>query len=86
MRLSDIFVFFALSLIFDSACAWWAAARGMIEPITLSFGAAFASLGLNYQPSNNVQQLFDVKEWFINKFDDSDMDIDNETIEYKKKL
>ena len=83
MRLSDIFVFFALSLIFESACAWWAAAVRAIDPIILSFGAAFASLGLNNQPNHDVQQLFDVKEWFINKFDS---DMDYETIEYKEKL
>ena len=68
MRISDIFVLFALSLIFESACAWWAAAARGVEPIILSFGAAFAALGLNNNPNHNVQ-LFDAKGWFKNKFE-----------------
>ena len=63
MRISDIFVLFALSLIFDGACAWWAAAARGIEPIILSFGAAFAAFGLNDKPSHNIQ-LFDLtNQW-----------------------
>ena len=67
MRISDIFVLFALSFIFQGACAQWAAAARGMEPVILSFGAAFAALGLNDQSSHNVQ-LFDVKRWFKNKF------------------
>ena len=53
MRISDIFVLFALSLI-KGAYAWWAAAARGIEPIILSFGAAFAALGLN---DKSIQDL-----------------------------
>ena len=67
MRISDIFVLFALSFIFKDACAFWAAAARGVEPIILSFGAAFAALGLNDQPSHDVQ-LFDVKGWLKNTF------------------
>ena len=67
MRRSDIFVLFILGLIFDSACAWWAAAGRMAEPIILSVGAAFAALGLNEQ-RNQDEQLFGRKGWkFWNK-------------------
>ena len=54
MRKSDIFVLLALSFIFEGACAWWAAAARGIEPIILSFGAAFAALGLNDKSSHDV--------------------------------
>ena len=47
MRRAGIFVLFALSMILKGSCAWWAAAGRMAEPIILSFGAAFAALGLN---------------------------------------
>ena len=66
MRISGIFVLFALSLIFENAWAWWAAAARGLEPIILSFGAAFASLGLKDQHNHDTQP-FDVKEWFIMK-------------------
>ena len=68
MRISGIFILFALSLIFESACAWWVAAARGIEPIILSFGAAFAALGLHDKPSHDVQ-LFDMKKLFKNKFE-----------------
>ena len=55
MKLSSIFVFFALSLIFKGVHAWWAAAARGIEPIILSFGAAFAALGLNDKSSHDLQ-------------------------------
>ena len=61
MRISGIFVLFVLSLILENACAWWAAAARGIEPIILSFGAAFAALGLNDKLSHDVQ-LFDTKK------------------------
>ena len=68
MRISGIFVFVALSLIFEGACAWWAAAARGIEPIILSFGAAFAAFGLNDQSSHNVEQShFDMKKYFLNE-------------------
>ena len=68
MKITGIFVLFAMSLIFENACAWWAAvARGM-EPVILSVGAAFAALGLKDQPNNDTQ-LFDVKGWFKSKFE-----------------
>ena len=55
MRISSIFVSFALSLIFKGACAWWAVAARGIEPIVLSFGAAFAALGLSDKFSEDLQ-------------------------------
>ena len=67
MRISGIFVLIALSLIFEGAFAWWAAAARGIEPIILSFGTAFAAHGLNDQPNHNVQ-LFDMIGWFKNIF------------------
>ena len=54
MRMSSIFVLFALSLIYKGAYAWWAAAARGIEPIILSFGAAFAALGLS---DKSIQDL-----------------------------
>ena len=54
MRMSGIFVLFALSFIFQDAYAWWVAAARGIEPIILSFGAAFAALGLSEQPSHDL--------------------------------
>ena len=65
MRITAIFVFTALSMIFEGAFAWWAAAARGIEPIILSVGTAFAAIGLNDKHSHDVQ-LFDVKGWFIN--------------------
>ena len=53
---------FALSLIYKGAYAWWAAAARGIEPIILSFGAAFAALGLNEKYSHDLQ-LFNRKVW-----------------------
>ena len=67
MRIRGIFVLIALIMIVQGACAWWAAAvRGGIEPIVLSFGTAFAALGLNEQSSHDVQ-LFDWKGIFKGK-------------------
>ena len=60
MKISGIFVLFALSLIFKGACAWWAAAARGIEPVILSFGTAFAALSLKNQ-SNNDRQLSDIE-------------------------
>ena len=67
MRISGIFVFVALSLIFEGACAWWAAAARGIEPIILSFGAAFTAIGLNDQHSDDAKH-FNMKGWFQNNF------------------
>ena len=39
-----------------------------MEPVILSFGAAFAALGLKDQTRHDAQ-LFDVKGWFKNKFE-----------------
>ena len=58
MRISGIFILFVLSLTFENAFAWWAVAARGIEPIILSFGAAFAAIGLNDKLSHDVQ-LFD---------------------------
>ena len=70
MRKTTILVFFALSMIAQSACAWWAAAARGIEPIILSFGAAFAAIGLNDQThSYDDLKLSKSKEWFKNKFE-----------------
>ena len=79
-RISGIFVLIALSLIIESACAWWAAAGRMAEPLILSFGAAFAALGLNDQPSHVVQG-FNVKGWFKSKFSISDAEAEAKEVE-----
>ena len=79
MRISGIFVLLALSFISEGTCAWWAAAARGMEPVILSFGAAFAALGLKDQSSHDGQ-LFDVKGWFKNKFESED-----EASEYYKK-
>ena len=71
MRISSIFALIALSLILESACAWWAAAVRGIEPVILSFGAAFAAIGLNDQRSDDVK-LFESKEWFKFKSEKSE--------------
>ena len=71
MRISDIFVLIVLSLIFEGACAWWAAAARGMEPVILSFGAAFAALGIKDQ-TNHDAKLFNVKGWFKNKFESED--------------
>ena len=42
-------------MIFQSAFAWWAAALRGMEPVILSFGAAFAAIGLNDQPSYDIK-------------------------------
>ena len=89
MRISGTFVLFALSFIFDGACAWWVAAARGIEPVILSFGAAFAALGLKDQPNHDTQ-LFDVKGWFKSKFEKIDLediegwDVGDEKSEYDK--
>ena len=41
-------------MIIKVACAWWAAAFRGIEPIILSFGAAFTAIGLNVEPNHDV--------------------------------
>ena len=55
MRISGIFVLFALSLIFEGAYALWAAAARGMEPVILSFGAAFVALGFNEKYSQDLQ-------------------------------
>ena len=56
-----IYILFALIMIVQGSCAWWAAAGRMAEPILLSFGAVFAAIGLNDQPRHDVQ-LFSKSE------------------------
>ena len=51
-----------LSLIFECAFAWWAAAARGIEPVILSFGAAFAAFGLNDKSIKDLQ-LFNSSIW-----------------------
>ena len=58
-------------MIVQGACAWWAAAVRGIEPIILSFGAAFAAIGINDHSSHDVQ-LFKSKEWFKFKSEKAD--------------
>ena len=70
MKRSGIFVLFALSLIFKGSCAWWTAAARGIEPIILSFGAAFAALGLNEQFRHGAQ--------LFNKFSNKEAENDDE--------
>ena len=72
MRRLGIFVLLALSLIFKGSYAWWAAAARGIEPIILSFGAAFAALGLNDNSSLDLQ-LFKRKVWSKNEFENENM-------------
>ena len=55
------YVLFALIMIVQNACAWWAAAGRMAEPILLSFGAVFAAIGLNDLPRHDVK-LFSKSE------------------------
>ena len=62
MRMYGIYVIFALSSIFKGAYAWWAVAARGIEPIILSFGAAFAALGLKDHSSLDLQ-FFNRKVW-----------------------
>ena len=63
MRKRGILILFALIMIIKGTCAWWAAAARGIEPIILSFGAAFATIGLKDKPNLDAQ-LFKSKEWF----------------------
>ena len=70
MRISKTFILIALSIIVQSAYAWWAAAARGLEPIILSFGAAFAAIGLNDQTHSYDDFKFSKsKEWFKNKFE-----------------
>ena len=62
MRISDIFVLFALSFIFEGAFGWWAAAARGIEPIIFSFGAAFAAFSLN-EKTGQGKRKFDIEGW-----------------------
>ena len=71
MRKGSILVLFALIMIIQGVCAWWAAAVRGIEPIILSFGAAFAAIGLNDQRSDDLK-LFEQKEWFKFKSEKSE--------------
>ena len=81
MKISDILVLIALSLIFEGACAWWAAAGRMAEPIILSFGAAFAAIGLSNKPSYDVLH-FEVKDgWYNDR-----SRIEKEMEEYEKNV
>ena len=84
MKLTLIFAAFALSSFVESHL-WAAAIRG-IEPIILSFGAAFAALGLdnkpNYDGANfirliNMKKLIEEKreEYDIWKNDGDDIEI-----------
>ena len=59
MKISSIFVCCALSVVIKGNMLA-AAVRGGIEPIILSFGAAFAALGLNSQINHDVDH-FDKK-------------------------
>ena len=58
-------------MIVQGACAWWAAAVRGIEPFILSFGAAFAAIGLNDQRSDDLK-LFESREWFKFKSEKSE--------------
>ena len=51
-------------MIIQGVCAWWAAAVRGIEPVILSFGAAFAAIGLNDKHSHDAQ-LFKSEEYDI---------------------
>ena len=52
----------------------------MIESIVLSFGTAFAAFKFNEQSSHDVQP-FDVKGWFINKFESESAEKEEKVIE-----
>ena len=77
MRKVGIFVLFTLSLIFKDAYAWWAAAARGIEPIILSFGAAFAAIGLNDKFSDDLQ-IFNSKLWSKKEIKDGMAELSNE--------
>ena len=66
MRKSGTFVLFALIMVVQGAFAWWAAAIRGMEPVILSFGAAFAAFGLHDKSSHETQH-FSAKEWIMNK-------------------
>ena len=72
MRKGGILVLFALIMIIQGVCAWWAAAARGIEPIILSFGAAFAALGLKDKSSHDLQ-LFNKKVWSKDEFESEAM-------------
>ena len=73
MKISGIFVLLALSIIFEGAFAWWAAAARGMEPLILSFGAGLAAIGLNNKQSlDHDVQRFDVKGLFNFKYDRED--------------
>ena len=57
MRMRGTFVLIALVMIIQGACAWWAAAVRGMEPVIMSFGAAFAAIGLKDWPSHDVQHF-----------------------------
>ena len=59
--ISSIFVCFVLSVIVEGNMLA-AAFRGGIEPIILSFGAAFAALGQNSESSSMFESLNNYKE------------------------
>ena len=65
MKILTIIVAFALSEAVEGI--FWAAAVRGIEPIILSFGAAFAALGLDAHSNHDKQPLMqrkDLKGWF----------------------
>ena len=53
MKLPVILVSFAL--IATVNCTWWV---GFVQPIILSFGAAFAALDLDLEPMLDVMPIF----------------------------
>ena len=60
MKILTIIFAFALSEAVEGI--FWAAAVRGIEPIILSFGAAFTALGLNVHSNHDKQPLMKVKD------------------------
>ena len=72
-----------LIMIVQGACAWWAAAVRGIEPIILSFGAAFAAIGLNNEQPNHNVLLSKAREFFDKEQSFQDYDEEEKRL-YKK--
>ena len=60
MKLTIIIVAFALSVVVEGM--FWAAAVRGIEPIILSFGAAFAALGFNVHSNYDIHPFKKLKD------------------------
>ena len=67
----------------------WAAARQGIEPIIMSFGVAFAALGLNYKPDYVAHSLINLiinKKRVLDMMEEKAKEEEKEKEEYLEKL